>query len=427
MEQIADAHATVSESVRAFYERMPYPPPVADLDAQRALCGDPMRRRALFHQAWPAQTQREDYEILVAGCGTSQAVRYAFREPGARITAIDISEASLLHTRHLANRYRLDNLELHHLPVERVQHLRRSFDLIVCTGVLHHVPDPDLGLQSLREVLDRQGAMRLMVYAPYGRAGIYMMQTYCRMLGIGTSDKDLRDLGAGLDALPSDHPIATVLRKAKDFRRPDAMADALLHPSDRAFTVGEVYDWLERCGMSFGRWTEQAPYLPACGRVATGAHAARLAPLAPRLQHGAMELLRGTMVSHSFIAYRDDRIGPVSPVTFHGGAWRDYIPIPVASTVCVRNGLPKGCASVLINGAHRYPDLVLPLDPIEDRLHSLMDGTKTLADVVSSAELDINGQRLATGFFERLWQYDHVIVDASRAGREGSLGKEVGR
>ena len=100
MEQIAEAHATVSQSVRAFYERMPYPPPVADLDALRALCSDPTRRRALFHQAWPAQTQREDYEILVAGCGTSQAVRYAFREPGARITAIDVSEASLLHTRH---------------------------------------------------------------------------------------------------------------------------------------------------------------------------------------------------------------------------------------------------------------------------------------------------------------------------------------
>ncbi len=415
MEQIAEAHATISQSVRAFYERLPYPPPVADLDAQRALCSDPTRRRALFHQAWPAQTQREDYEILVAGCGTSQAVRYAFREPGARITAIDISEASLLHTSRLAERYGVDNLELHRLPIERVQALRRSFDLIVCTGVLHHVPDPDLGLQSLREVLDRQGAMRLMVYAPYGRAGIYMMQTYCRMLGIGTSDKDLRDLGAALDALPSDHPIATVLRKAKDFRRPDAMADALLHPSDRAFTVGEVYDWLERCGMSFGRWTEQAPYLPVCGRAATGAHAARLARLAPRLQHGAMELLRGTMVSHSFIAHRDDRIGAVSPITFHDGAWRDYVPIPVASTVCVRDGLPHGCAAVLINRAHRCPDLILPVNRLEERLYALIDGIKTLDDVVSSAAIDVNGRGVATRFFERLWQYDHVVFDASRA------------
>ena len=34
-----------------------------------------------------------------------------------------------------------------------------------------------------------------MVYALYGRTGIYMMQEYCRLLGITTSDTDLRELG----------------------------------------------------------------------------------------------------------------------------------------------------------------------------------------------------------------------------------------
>ena len=99
----------------------------------------------------------------------------------------------------------------------------------------------------------------------------------CRLVGVGASADELRDLRAVLDGLPADHPIAGTLRKAKDFRTPDAMADALLHPLDRAYTVPEVYDWLERCGMSFGRWIEQAPYLPRCGAVARSPHAARLA------------------------------------------------------------------------------------------------------------------------------------------------------
>ena len=38
--------------------------------------------------------------------------------------------------------------------------------------------------------------MHVMVYAPYGRAGIAMMQDYCRLLGIGVRDDELRDLGA---------------------------------------------------------------------------------------------------------------------------------------------------------------------------------------------------------------------------------------
>jgi hypothetical protein len=38
-------------------------------------------------------------------------------------------------------------------------------------------------------------------------------------------------------------------------------------------------------------------------------HAARLTSLSLPLQHAAVELLRGTMAKHNFIAYRDDRPG----------------------------------------------------------------------------------------------------------------------
>ena len=162
--------------VRDFYEKMPYPPPIADLDAHRDLEKEPNRRRALFHRIWPAAVPRAGLNILVAGCGTSQAARYALREPDAHITAIDISETSLSHTRKLQRKYDLSNLELHRLPIENAAALGRSFDLIVCTGVLHHLLDPDLGLSALRDVLAPEGAMHLMVYARYGRTGIYMMQ-----------------------------------------------------------------------------------------------------------------------------------------------------------------------------------------------------------------------------------------------------------
>jgi SAM-dependent methyltransferase len=315
------------EEVRDFYERLPYPAPLTTLDEHRELYKNPTRRRATFHLMWPAERPRRNQEILIAGCGTSQAASYALREPDARITAIDISDTSLRHTRDLQRKYNLENLELHQLPIESVREMGRTFDLVVCTGVLHHLPDPDHGLCALRDVLRPSGAMRLMVYARYGRAGIYMMQEYCRLLGISASAKDLRELGATIEALPADHPLSGVLRRATDFRRPEAIADALLHPQDRAYTVPELYAWLDRCGMSFGRWIEQAPYLAQCGAVARSPHAARLALLTPRLQHAAVELFRGTMVSHSFIAYRDDHSDMSQPITFGGDRWRDYVPI----------------------------------------------------------------------------------------------------
>ena len=403
------------EEVRDFYEKMPYPAPVDNLDRDRDLYANPQRRRAQFHLTWPTERPRANQEILVAGCGTSQAARYALREPGARVTAIDVSKTSLRHTRDLQRKYNLDNLELHRLPIEDVRSLARSFDLVVCTGVLHHMPDPDHGLRALRDVLRPRGAMRLMVYARYGRAGVYMMQEYCRLLGIRATEDDLRDLGTMLAALSADHPISGVLRRAKDFRRPEAMADALLHPQDRAYSVPELYAWLDRCGMSFGRWIEQAPYLAQCGVVARSPHAARLASLPSRLQHAAVELFRGTMFSHSFVAYRDDRSEDSQPITFAGDVWRDYIPIALPGTVCVRERLPPGSVAVLINRAHIFTDLILTIDAFEDRLLGAIDGNRTLAEILQFAAQDGEGDRRALRFFERLWQYDQVVFDASRA------------
>src|SRR6201981_1340272 len=157
------SRTSCSEEVRGFYERMPYPAPLTSLDGHIQRYSNSDRRRALFHLMWPTDRPRAGQEILVAGCGTSQAAKYALREPDARITAIDVSKTSLHHTRHLQGKYNLNNLELHHLPIEDVAKLARSFDLVVCTGVLHHMPDPDHGLRALRDLLRPSGAMRLMV------------------------------------------------------------------------------------------------------------------------------------------------------------------------------------------------------------------------------------------------------------------------
>jgi SAM-dependent methyltransferase len=404
----------ITEEVRDFYERMPYPPPLTSLDDHQKLYRDnPDRRRTLFHRIWPARHAGTSLKILIAGCGTSQAAMYALRDPDARITGIDISETSLRHTRDLQRKYNLDNLELHQLPIERAGELAHSFDLIVSTGVLHHLPDPDAGLRALRNVLSPRGAMQLMVYAPYGRAGIYMIQKYCRLLGIGPSESDLRSLHATLEALPADHPIAGLFRRSKDFRRHDAMADALLHPQDRAYSVPQLYDWIEQCGMSFGRWVEQAPYLAACGAMASSPHAARLASLGPRNQYAAVELLRGTMVSHSFIAFRDDFPEKNQPIDFADDQWRGYIPISLPWTVRVEKPAASGLVVALINRSHTFTDLVLKVDNFEDILFKAIDGKRTLAAILRYAKVDNAGERRALDFFTRLWQYDQVVFDLS--------------
>ncbi len=403
-----------TDAVRAFYESHPYPAPLRDLDRHRELYRNPDRRRPLSLLLWPLEKPRPNREILVAGCGTSQAAIHALREPDARVTAIDISETSLRHTRELQRKYGLRNLDLHRLAIEEIGELGRMFDQIVCTGVLHHLPDPDVGLRALRGVLAPNGAMHVMVYATHGRAGIYMMQEYCRLLGVGATEAELRELGTTIGALSADHPIAGVARRAKDFRNPDALADALLHPQDRAYTVPQIYAWLERCGLLFGRWFEQAPYLPQCGAMARTPHAARLASLSLPLQHAAVELLRGTMTKHNFIAYRDDRLGEAQPITFEGDAWRGWVPLRLPWTLCIRDRAPPGSVAVLINRAHTYPDLALPIDAAQEQIFAAIDGNRSIDEILRAAG-GAGGDEQARRFIEQLWEYDQVVFDVTNS------------
>jgi SAM-dependent methyltransferase len=407
-----ESRAGDSTVLRDFYERMPYPAPLSSLDEHRELYRNPERRRALFHLLFPTERPRAGLEILVAGCGTSQAARYALREPDARVTGIDISETSLAHTHKLQEKYKLESLTLRRLSILDLPSLGKTFDHIVCTGVLHHLLDPDAGLLALRSVLKRDGVMQIMVYGSYGRTGIYMIREYCHMLGIATSGKALIDLLATLQALPANHPMAHLLGKNKDFEHPDALADAFLHPQDRAFSVPQIYTWLDRCGMSFGRWIEQAPYLPQCGVLARTPHSTLLNELPESTQHAAVELFRGTITQHKFAAYRSDRTQEKQPIRFSGDQWRNYVPIRLPWTACVRDGVPAGAVAVLLNQAHKHPDLVLKINAAQLRLFNEIDGRRTLGEIALNSGTD-EGRLME--FFHRLWQHDQIVFDASCA------------
>jgi SAM-dependent methyltransferase len=398
----------VAQEVSAFYERHPYPPPVDSLERYRQQWNDD-RRRADVRLFWPDEPYRDDRTILVAGCGTSQAARYALRWPRAKVTGIDVSTTSIEQTELLKRKYGLDNLEVIRLPVERATELGRSFEHVVCTGVLHHLPDPDAGLRALHDVLEPDGAMHVMVYAPYGRAGVYLLQDYCRRLGIGTSSQEIKDLAASLSALPPDHPLIPLLRNAPDFRKEAALADALLHPQDRAYSVPELFNFLAAGGFRFGRWVRQAAYLPQCGALASTPHQPLLTRLPAEEQYAVVELFRGSMVRHSAVVYRNDRPHHES-INFTGDAWLGYVPIRLPDTICVQEKLPPGAAGVLINRSHTYTDIYLPIDAQQKNLYDAVDGKRSIGEIAPETAL----RNIARVLFERLWQYDQVVFDASR-------------
>jgi len=396
-----------SDPIATFYDRHPYPPPVDDLDALASSAPAGGGDRVGHHLVWPARRPEEIRSILVAGCGTSQAARHALRNPEAEVVGIDVSATSIEHTRRLAARHDIGNLTVEQLPIERAGTLDRQFDHVLATGVIHHLADPVGGLRALRDVLAPGGAVTLMVYAPYGRTGVYLMQEYCRRLGLEATPADIADLVDALRELPTGHPLSRLLRETRDFRDDDALADALLNPRDRAYSVPELFDLLAAAGLRFGRWQRQAPYLPDCGTISETPHAPRLAALPPAEQYAAVELFRGTLDRHTVIAFADDdptggRVDPSHPASVP-------IVVPTATVVDDRSRLPHGVAAALINRAHPANDLVLFVDEPELRTFRALDGETSVAELSTwGTGTDVGG------FVRRCWRHDLVVVDATR-------------
>jgi len=401
-----------TDPIRDFYTSHPFPPPVANLDRAREMWRDENIHRAEHHLLWPETAYRADLDVLIAGCGTWQAAKYAICHPAAHVVGIDVSSTSLEHTERLKQNYDLANLEARQLAVENVAELDRGFDLIICTGVLHHLVDPDTGLRALRSVLKPDGAMNLMVYAPYGRDGVYMMQEYCRRLGVGTSQEEIRDLMTVLRSLPEHHPLLATQGGSREFPNADALADAVLNPRDRSYSVSQLYDFVESNGLKLSRWYWQAAYLPQCGAMSGTPHASKLAALPEREQYIEMELWRGRMANHSFVAHRDDRKSDGAKIGFNDKRYLQYVTVRLPWTMCVTEGLPPGAAGALVNQTHTFDDLYVLVNKQEKQLFEAIDGRRSVSEIVETLPASA---LLAREFFEKLWWYDQVVFDASKA------------
>lgn len=106
--------------------------------------------------------------VLEAGCGTgAQTVALARRSTGARIVAVDVSEASLAEARARASTVGISNIEFRQADLSALPFAPASFDHIFLCFVLEHLPDPAATLAGLRPLL-RPGGTITVVEGDHG-------------------------------------------------------------------------------------------------------------------------------------------------------------------------------------------------------------------------------------------------------------------
>ncbi|MCC6303349.1 MAG: class I SAM-dependent methyltransferase [Gammaproteobacteria bacterium] len=368
-------NATV-DPVASQYERWIYPEPVEDLSAPqerdlRAGC-DPARLSAAY---WPDRRPRTAMKILVAGCGANLAARYAFHYPESRVVGIDISAASLAHERRLKERHALDNLELRLERLEHIACLGESFDFIDTSGVLHHLPDPTQGLRALGTVLEPDGVIFVMLYAKYGRAGVYMLQDLFRMMGLEQSERDLALVKDCLSTLKSDHPIHRYLRQSNDVDYDAGLVDTFLHRQDIPFTVQDCLRLVQDAGLAFQGWMENFFYYPEAQIPRDAPFYAPLDGLPEPLRWQAMELMHGHVSQHAFYACRADRDPATYRIDFETDRFMRYVPVRRWDLA-----LQETPAGLLVLERAPYPPLTLT--PPQSLILRQADGQRSIEDCV---------------------------------------------
>ena len=223
------------------YERWPYPVwrRLTRPDADRDLAAEVRRHDPQGPDTIPAAPA-----ILVAGCGTGrEPATLALRYPAAAITAIDLSETSLGFARARANALGL-RIDFRRLDLHEAARLGRSFDAIFCSGVLHHLPEPETGWAALAAVLKPGGAMRIMVYSKLARMRIRALRTLFPDLVGRPVDADLlrevrRRVIARAPAIPT----------TRDFYALAAVHDLLLHRHEDPFDVERIHRAIDCLGL----------------------------------------------------------------------------------------------------------------------------------------------------------------------------------
>jgi SAM-dependent methyltransferase len=219
----------------------------------------PARMRRMLGRYFPAAELAfldRPSQILIAGCGTGQqAVQAALAYgPQARVLAIDLSAASLAYAARVAERFGAGNIAFAQADLQSLHaadpDFAGRFDVIECTGVLHHLADPLAAWRALLACLAGDGRMFLGLYSAVARRNLAALRSEEGYPGPGCSAAALRAFRQVLLDRPAEQ-AGGELRMSRDFYTASNFRDLALHVSEHPLTLPEIAAFLDGNGLAF--------------------------------------------------------------------------------------------------------------------------------------------------------------------------------
>jgi SAM-dependent methyltransferase len=218
-----------------------YPPGIAELFLNQAI------------GYWGHDRIVSKPKILVAGCGTNQALYTALRYPLSEVIGVDISTQSLNTCRRNADQIGVKNLTLVEKSLNGLD-FKEEFDYVICTGVVHHNADPQGTLGKIAAALKKNGILEFMVYNYYHRLLTTACQKAIRSFNTVPGRMDLNDelllIRSLMNGFPYHNFIGQFLRSYKETHDSD-MADTMLQPVEYSYTIETLRALAEGCNLEY--------------------------------------------------------------------------------------------------------------------------------------------------------------------------------
>ena len=251
--KIDDINDAISKEVKNQYESNPYPRWRYNTYAEGKKINFLSVINSEIHpntiQTNEIKLTSKKLNILIAGCGTGIQILEASRYSNCEITAIDLSNSSLSYAKRKVDEYGMKNINFIEMDLLDLKQINKKFDLIECSGVLHHMKDPNKGLSILVESLLPKGFLKLGLYSNYARQEILKARAFIKEEGIQPNLDNIRSFRNNV--LNGKIKQLNQITNWSDFYSTSMCRDLCFHTQEKCYSLIEIKDMIEIVNLEF--------------------------------------------------------------------------------------------------------------------------------------------------------------------------------
>ena len=145
-------------------------------------------------------------------------------------------------------KYNVNNIKFFHCDILDAHKLNIQFDYIFCTGVLHHMNEPEKGFKKLYDCLKKDGFIYLALYSKLARSKLKTFQDLGHQIKDIQNEKIVKDFRKNLI---DNHDIVKKLSNLEDFYNLAEFKDLICNAKEHQYSISDIKNIAKKFNMTF--------------------------------------------------------------------------------------------------------------------------------------------------------------------------------